>query len=260
MRAGLRCLKGAAPPGPAPGRGAALTDGRSWRGGGGVRSRTLPRSSPRCCRRSGEGLRGPALARGCRLRPGSNGGRGAVPEGSGARAGGRCRPSVRPGPGVAPRGKPAWRCMWPLREGGPQFPGLGVRPETLGLARGLSGVFLPRRSGAAQRTRPPSASPARHWVLWGAVAGAAACPSCGSARGSSPGLAGTGRRGTPGPAPEERRGAGPVRLPPRGEAQAHAVHETTLIRKGRRLQRVSHVFLTETRKHRLLQKGFPPTH
>lgn len=102
MRAGLRCLKGAVSPGPAPGRGAALTDGRSCRGGGGSRRhRALPGSSHR------------------------DWGVPALPGAEPALRGAGCGRVAGAGPaGVTPL--PAWRGMGSALRGDPQFPGLGV--------------------------------------------------------------------------------------------------------------------------------------
>lgn len=159
MRAGLRCLKGAASPGPAPGRGAALTDGRSWRGRGEERGGGGDSEPPRSARlqppvpqpplrrgAAGPGP-GPVPARSSPQGPGSAP-RGA---GSGARAGGRCRGPAR----VSPRrGKLGLAANVTPPGVSPQrvSPRSGVGPEAAWAPRGV--VLLPGQLGGGGRDRP----------------------------------------------------------------------------------------------------------
>lgn len=265
MRAGLRCLKGAASPGPAPGRGAALTDGRSWRGrgeergGGGIRShRAQPGSSPRCrSRRSGEGPRGPvpaqslpgALPRG-RARP--RGERGA---GRGRVAGAEARPGCRPAEGSS-----AWRRTWPLRGCLPSVcpPGRGSGPKRRGHRAGSSSS--PGSSAEAAATGRACRGWGSGWSgsLHRRLAAVAAERLPEGGRGPlRPGLAGTRGRGTPGAGPEQpqqqQRGVDSACPPPWGEPQIHIVNKTTLIHKGRSPECAFCTFLAETQRHRTPQ-------
>lgn len=176
MRAGLRCLKGAASPGPAPGRGAALTDGRSCRGGGGVAeapcsARLQPPGPP--------GLGCPGTARS-----------GAGPAGRRVRDGGRCRSGGgHPTAGLAGNGERPPGGSAVSRVGG--CPGSPASPGRLS-GRGPARPRL-RRLGFFPCNAPRGAAPRAAAPLLGPPPGryqdkrsARSCPAAAASHGRCP--------------------------------------------------------------------------